>query len=215
MQNTEKNNLDYLFEDEPEQPKGIDHIISSVTESNHYSFHKFDRNKLMPGHTGSVGIQTIGNEKNLVMFNRYFNRSIWSTYNFLNNTTKLSVRQDSTCRNWIKNFMVELKTILATKGYYHHYSLTFKLDEYTLYIHNNQLDIEYEKKVDGFAFMDTYDSIRFLKELDMRFSLIKSTFRNNINKILEFYKNTDCTDSIDTATGTITGDPVFITDILG
>ena len=213
MQTIEKTNLDYLFEGTDRPSTNINSIITGVTESQLYAFHRFERNKLMNGHIGSVNTQLISGKRYLQLFNRYYNRTMNSEYDILGNTTRIIVRQDASVNKWISRFIVDLRTLLNSKGIFKHLSVQFQVDEFTMWIHNDLLEMEYEKKVDGLAFMDTYDSIRVIKELDKRFSFIKSTFKANTQKILDFYKTNDV--QIDDITGTIIGDPIFITDILG
>ncbi len=134
----------------------------------------FDRGTLFKGHSGSVYHGTLNNkDQYLNIFNKYFDVSISTEYNFESGKSTISLFIDSPTTKYMKNFIDIISNngtidVRAKEGSELNYAFS-----------DHMTTIHYSLSYDGFVVFGHYDNLRLAKKLRTSLKVFKSIIREN------------------------------------
>lgn len=173
------------------QSKSSELILNSIGNGNYYVFHRQEvddeRKKGYRKYRAcSMSKGLHDNHKAVYKWQKFYDKIINQRYELANDITTTSVLVSSKSPKWMVNFMADLKN---HNDFKYVYDVHFTYNNCNIRINNEAYQIETNLQTKGLAFLDSYDSIRVIRDLSVMFSAIRNTIKKNTGEIVKILSN--------------------------
>lgn len=176
---------------EPTQVKSSELILNSIGNGNYYVFHKQEaddehRKGYRKYKASSISKGLHDNHKAIYKWQKFYDKMINQRYELANDITTTNVLVSTKSPKWMVNFMTDLKN---HNDFKYVYDVHFKYNNCSVRINNECYQIESTLETKGLAFLDSYDSVRVIRDLSGMFSVIRNTIKKNTGEIVKILSN--------------------------
>lgn len=165
-------------------------ILNFIGESNHYIFHRYEKEKdpNKPGYNKALTCHmskgSNNDEKNIYKWQKFYNKIINQKYCIPKDVTSTHIFVSTKSPKWLIKFIQDMRKI---NNFSYVYTIQFQYDNCIIRMDEDNYQIEHSIDINGLAFLDSYDSIRVIRDLSPMFSNIRHKIRSNSDKICRIF----------------------------
>lgn len=172
---------------EATQVKSSELILNSIGNGNYYVFHRQEvddehKKGYRKYRASSISKGLHDNHKAIYKWQKFYDKIINQRYELADDITTTNVLVSTKSPKWMQKLMSDMKNC---NNFMYIYDIHFKYNNCNVRINNECYQIETTLETKGLAFLDSYDSIRVIRDLSVMFSNVRNKIKENSDKVVD------------------------------